>query len=196
MSEPIKKPSPRPESFSPKKPEIVNMMNEVQTNTIQQKTTPISNFNGESGVFEMPPTRFIGVKHNHLPGKEGRKLLGDFIDSVFKSEIWNNVVKKLPNAINAEEADFTCEYIKATDSFTFIAGVFTPAGTPVPQGLDYRDVPATLVWVSQKDVGGHTGKSKKIPDGYETNFDAPGFPWQAFLRADTYAVLPIKSKVV
>ena len=35
----------------------------------------ISKFQGEDGIFEMPPTRFIGIRHNHLPGKEGRKNL-------------------------------------------------------------------------------------------------------------------------
>ena len=51
-----------------------------------------------------------------------------------------------------------------------------------------------LVFISKKDDAGHTGKSKEIPDGYEMNYGAPEFPWQAFLRADTYSVNPIKLK--
>ena len=192
MSEPIKKPRKAPESYSPKKPEIAGMMKEAQHS--QYEFPPISSFTGEDGIYEMPPARFIGVRHNHMPGTEGRNQLGDFIGSLLQSETWNNTIKNLPNIINAETADFTCEYMPETDSFSFIMGVFAPLGTPVPNGLDFREVAPTLVWISQKDVCGHTGKSKEIPNGYEINFDAPGYPWQAFLRADTYAVLPIKRK--
>lgn len=193
MSEPIKKSiQTSPESYNPKKPEIVGMAKEAQNQ--QPQFPPISDFDGKDGIYEMPPTRFIGIRHNHLSGQEGRKQLGDFIGSVFKSETWNDIVMNLPNAINAEEADFTCEYVKETDSFSFIVGVFSPAGTLVPDGLDSREVRPTLVWVSQKDVAGHKGKSKKIPDGYELNYGEPAFPWQAFLRANSYSVNPIKWK--
>ena len=154
----------------------------------------ISNFKGEDGIFEMPPTRFIGIRHNHLPGEEGRDQLGEFLSSTFSSKMWNDVIQNLPNVINNELCDLTCEYVAKTDSFSFIVGVFSPAGTPVPDGLDYRDIMPTLVWISQKDVAGHTGKSKKIPDGYEISYGTPAFPWQAFLRADSYSVNPIKMK--
>ncbi|HML46509.1 MAG TPA: GyrI-like domain-containing protein [Clostridia bacterium] len=185
MNEAARKPAQTaPESYNPKKPELLNMAKQIQSNPFK----PISDFSGENGIYEMPPARFIGIRHNHMPGTKGRKQLGDFIDSTFQSKTWKDVVMNLPNVLCGEAGDFTCEYVPETDSFSFIVGVFAPAGTPVPEGLDSRDVPATLVWVSKKEGG----KGKDIPDGYETNFDAPGFPWQAFLRADTYAILPIK----
>lgn len=194
MSEPIKKPRRIPESYNPKTPEIAGMMKEVQNNRF--KFPPISSFNGENGIFEMPPARFIGIRHNHMPGKKGRKQLGDFLSYTFQSKTWNDVVLNLPNMICGEASDFTCEYVPETDSFSFIVGVFSPAGTSVPEGLDYREVPATLVWVWKKEDGkdGLNELNKLSNDEYRTNFDAPGFPWQAFLRADTYAVLPIKMK--
>jgi predicted transcriptional regulator YdeE len=160
----------------------------------QIKFPQISSFTGENGIYEMPSARFIGIRHNHLPGEEGRKQLHDFIGSVFKTELWNHVIMKLPNMINGEAADFTCEYVPATDSFSFIVGIFSPPETPVPNKLDYREIAHTLVWVWKKENGKNAlAELNKISDDeYGTNFDAPGYPWQAFLRADTYAVLPIK----
>ena len=108
--------------------------------------------------------------------------------------MWNNIIMKLPNIINNELCDLTCEYVKETDSFSFIVGVFSPAETPVPEGLDYRDIMSTLVWISKKNVAGHTGKSKGIPDGYDINYGVSTFPWQAFLREDSFSMNPIKTK--
>lgn len=148
---------------------------------------PISEFRGENGIYQMPSARFIGIKHHHLPGKKGKARLTEFLEAVFASDAWTDGVLSLPNIIGDELCDFTCEYDKRTDSFSFIVGVFTPAGTPVPQGMDFRDVSATLVLVAKKGR-----KGSRLLDGFEVNFGPPGYPWQAFLRKGTSAVIPIK----
>jgi len=159
----------------------------------EQKVS-ISNFNEENGIFEMPSARFIGVAYNHMPGKEARKDFREFLGNLFKSDIWNDVIKNLPNIINDELCDFTCEYVQETDSFTFIAGVFTPEGTPVPKGLEYRDVLATKVLISKKEPGKDALDELLNNGKYVVNYDVQSFPWQAFLRADTYSINPIKIK--
>lgn len=162
----------------------------TQINRNSCRFQPISRFHGEAGIYLMPAARFIGILHHHLPGTSGHKLLEAFIHTVFQSDLWKDAVLQLPNKLFEEPADFTCEYVAETDSFSFIVGVFVPEGTSVPEKLEYRDVPATLVWISRKQ----NGQAREIPAGYEVNFSSPGFPWQAFLRGDTYAVLPIKEK--
>lgn len=156
----------------------------------------IANFNGENGIYELPPARFIGIRHNHLPGSEGARRLGSFIEVTFESKLWNEVVLQLPNIIPNEPADLTCEYVAETDSFYFIVGVFAPKGTEVPAGCDYRDIAPTLVWIWKKEQGKDslTELNKLSDDQYVANFGEgeSRFPWQAFLRADEYSVYPIK----
>lgn len=154
----------------------------------------ISEFNGENGIYEMPAARFIGIRHNRLPGRKGGSRLNKFLEVTFESRLWNEVVLNLPNIIPNETADLTCEYIAETDSFSFIVGVFCSEGTAVSPGLDCRDIAPTLVWIWKKEAGkkAMTECNKFSDDKYTENFAPPGFPWQAFLRADEYSVMPIK----
>jgi hypothetical protein len=109
------------------------------------KFPSVSHFNGEDGIYDMPPTRFIGIRHNHMPGNDGQEQFDEFLRSTFSSKMWNEVIRNLPNVFNNDLCDLTCEYVAVSDSFSFIVGVFSLAGTPVPNGLDYREIMPTLV---------------------------------------------------
>ena len=149
MSEPIKKPKINPKSF---------MMDEAE-NSVFQKTI------AESGIinFEIVkfgPYRFIG-KSVYFGNKKGLAEFGIF------DYMWNNrdwVWNELDGIMeyNSDEPHNAAlvtwdRYDDKNQLLGYSVGRFMRADTPVPDGLDYIDIPETQLakgwWREESDKG-------------------------------------------
>ncbi len=149
----------------------------------------VSTTHFEAGIYQLPPSRVIGKAFVHLPGEEGHRQFVKALFELLDSDTWKKTIKTLPMLVPNTGWGFTCEYVAETDSFTYLQSVLTPEGTPVPDGLDCRDVPSTLVWASPRGGPRFADAIRDRPElsGYVENFDAPSFPWQAEVHFDDEA---------
>jgi hypothetical protein len=93
-------------------------------------------------IFEMPAVRFIGKSiidtlfsdPNPIPAFWGE----------YFAKGYHLVTDSLPHAIPNRLAHFY-DYSADTNQYTYLICVACPAGTPVPDGFEYRDAPASLV---------------------------------------------------
>jgi len=157
MSEPVKKSKKTPESFSPKKPEIVSMMDEAGNKIAQQTVT-------ESGLIDFEivkfgPYRFIGKSVYSRPWDCGKWNPRDFIESQWeKSEPIFKILDEMkeyasdipynaglrhweiynPDAgvTHWEEVFFRTQ----NELLGSTVGRFMKADTPVPNGMNSVDI--------------------------------------------------------
>jgi len=149
MSEPVEKPNKNPESFSPKKPEIVNMMDEAGQSVTEEEHNTVTLNKIEYEQFG--PYRLIG--------KSVYARAGGMCASIDKSQIIGGlcenskwIFKALDN-LNEYATDeihkvslMTWEkYDEKNKLMGYTVGKFMKAGSPVPDGMDYIDIPATYV---------------------------------------------------
>lgn len=97
----------------------------------------------ELELFQMPDVRVIGKAITSKCNGEENPIPAFW--SKYFDDGWNKVIDSLPRVIPNTMVGWTGNYIAETDSFTYIVGVVTPAGTLVPVGCDYRDLPASTV---------------------------------------------------
>ena len=152
MSEPIKKPGKTPESYSPKKPEIATMVKEVQDSVMQESVTEPKLEKFE--VVKWEPRRFIG-KSVYV-----RAIMDTRDPTVFHSgticgALWEQsdwIFKALDGLKEYATDDFhnvgltTWErYEGKNQLFGYTVGRFMKADTPVPDFMDYIDIPEIYV---------------------------------------------------
>jgi len=77
MSEPIRKAGKNPESYSPKKPEIVNMMDEAQ-NAKQNEFTRYESFEYRFDVVEFPENIKVAGVPNYYGGLADGEYIGEY----------------------------------------------------------------------------------------------------------------------
>jgi len=153
VSEPVRKPSQKPESFSPKKPEILKMAEEAQNNELQliDPKTGLMSFE----VVKGGPYRFVGkaVYARAFDGRGSKDIFRatwDSCDWVFEE------LDKLKEHASDEPHDaallswnhytdksnevFKLVYGK-TDLLGYTVGRFMKADCPVPKDMDYVDIP-------------------------------------------------------
>ena len=108
---------------------------------IMRNISEIKAFEDEFELFELLVVRIIGkeVRSGGSLGNTAPALWGE----VFSSGACN-ILFGLPHVVNGLYG-WTCEYEAATDTFIYIVCAMTPAGTPVPDGFVYRDIPTTVV---------------------------------------------------
>ena len=181
MSKAVKKIDQTPESFSPKaKPEILSMVEE-SVGKLFRDISEIEPFQKVFEIFIMPPAIVIG-KEVSLP-LHGKKPLpaSSHWDQIIKTEAWKTL-KALPHVIKKSSCGWTCDYVSETDTFSYILSILAPAGTTVPVGFQYRNVPQTMVAVG---LWGDTmnkviERMKKM--GFVTSwYDNPGLGWNTEL---------------
>ncbi|MBO5271170.1 MAG: hypothetical protein J6B77_10315 [Clostridia bacterium] len=128
---------------------------------------------------EVPAMRFIGKKYASF-GHWGEMFANGFFDEVERAmggtgsitALWEN-----GGGYVGLERRSDCE------PFAYYLGMFTPAGTPVPDGFDYVDFPKGalgVVWIrgSEKAVHGVKGrKAALMAEGIEVKADANGAIW-------------------
>ena len=98
----------------------------------------------EHEIFIMPDVRIIGI---------ARKCLfeNDSLGTTPHDDYWNefiaydSVISDLPPIIKDSYVCWTGDSPEGGNYYTYMPGVICPANTPVPSGLDYRDIPASYV---------------------------------------------------
>jgi predicted transcriptional regulator YdeE len=127
---------------------------------------------------EIPALRFIGVKQYFNNGWD---------DSVW--DAFNKIETSLGKSLETiyEDGNAYCSLYKHDEGEQmeyYYAGIFTPEGSKVPDGLFYRDfVKSTLgvCWIygKQNEVHGHWSECKKIIEekGHEILYDTDGAHW-------------------
>ena len=182
MSEPAKKPGQQPESYDPKDvPEIVKMA-AVQGN--YRHISEIQPMQGALEIFRLPACRVIGIEQTYkLGGKEQHAAAPQWAH-VTDSEIWKTICT-LPRVIPEACFGWTCECLpKKKKAFSYFVSMLTPADTPVPEGCQFRDVPATLVAAGRWDEPMHEVIEKMKPLGFVTHYNDEGCGWNAELYLD------------
>ncbi len=178
MSEPIKKLEQSPESYSPKdKPEILNMAKEA--NNALRHISELHPFWETFEIFYMPASRVIGVEQAYKSdGSDGGA--GPQWARVCSSDIWKTL-GELPLVIPNTGFGWTCDDNHETGCFSYIVAMLTPAGTPVPEGCQYRDIPPALVAVGRWDEHFDEVKEQMNQRGYKPCWDDKGCGFNAEL---------------
>jgi len=136
----------------------------------------------EFEIFKVPASRLIG-KEKSLPLHGAGPLPArPFWEECFASEEWEKTIRVLPQVIPESNFGWTCDYVPATDTFSYLCSVLTPAGTPVPEGWQFRDVPETLAAVG---LWGDRLMEDVVPKlqamGFEPAWGDAGCGWNAEL---------------
>jgi len=178
MNDPLKNPGQVPESYQPQKPEMMRALEEAQE-LMPIVGAPIP-FSKEFGIFELPAARVIGFERRFKLHGEGELMAAPLWDEAFASDLWNRVLA-LPQLIPNSNCGWTCDYDAETDTFSYLASALCPAGTSVPEGCQFRDIPPTCVagglW--GEDMDKTIKRLKK--QGYVTNYKEEGCGWNAEL---------------
>lgn len=95
---------------------------------------------GKIELLNLPACRMIGIKVLNGGGENPVHALWEkcFGENTFK-------VLEAYAAVIDYWIGWMGEYDPQTTRFTYIAGLLLPAGTPVPDGFDFRDLPACVV---------------------------------------------------
>lgn len=129
---------------------------------------------------DVPAMRFIGKKYPGFGGWWGEWFSQGWFDQIEKAmngadsirEIWENGGGYIGLERRSE-----------TEPFEYWLGMFTPAGTSVPDDFEYVDFPAVglgICWLygSENDVHNTSGCFKAITDsGFELWKDETGGVW-------------------
>ena len=97
----------------------------------------IKSFVDEQEIFIMPDVRIIGKAHRCTFNWETPPW-GEIWDSYIAV---GDVLKSLPKVINNGFIAWTGDSPEGSDMYTYMPAIICPANTPVPEGLDYRDIP-------------------------------------------------------
>ena len=103
----------------------------------------IKPFVEEQEIFIMPEVRIIGKAYRcNFQWEEGE--VGAIWDSFGEAE---ESLNALPRVVSNAYLAWTGESPGMDDNkdYTYMPAIICPAGTPVPEGLDYRDLPASYV---------------------------------------------------
>ena len=138
----------------------------------------IKPFVDEQEIFIMPEIRIIGL--------EGRCKLNCGNDDVMA--LWEKAddeffakLESLPRAIPDAVLGWTGNCPEGSDTYSYIISVACPAGTTVPNGCAYRDLPASYVAKGEygDDIGGVI--SKFTPYGFTTCYTDLGWNAELYL---------------
>ncbi|MCL2696396.1 MAG: hypothetical protein FWE69_08755 [Clostridiales bacterium] len=155
MSETIKRPEENsPESHQPKTPVIANLMGEAQENMMEQSATQSGFISFE--IVKGGPYRFIGksVYARAFNSKGSREIFGGFwekSDWIFaeldnlseyaSDEIYDSALMHWDWFNNEDGREICMLRFGKTELLGYTAGRFMKADTPVPEGMDYIDIP-------------------------------------------------------
>jgi len=151
MSDPAKKPGQQPESYQPKKPEIVSMAQEAQGSTIQQTEAQPALERFE--IVKCGPYRFIGRSvyswaWGHLDTfaylREQSGPIFEILDSMseYASDDPHNAALRHWEAYGDKcVTQWKALHFGKTELLGYTVGRFMKAGAPVPEGMNYIDIP-------------------------------------------------------
>lgn len=140
----------------------------------------IKPFEDEFEVFDLPAVRIIG-KEARCGGALGNTAPALAAETL-KPETWN-ILMQLPLVLK-DGLGFTCDYDKETDTFSYLVSVMTPAGTPVPEGFSFRDVPATCCAKGLFGEGVTQTIVRAREMGYVTNWEPYGWNAEFYVQEE------------
>ena len=175
LSDVILKPYPRI-AFSLS---ITYIEGDVKVKDISELTENVK----EQEIFFMPDVRIIGRAYicTFAADNAGESLHDDYWNEFFTLK---SKMDRLPRIIKNSMVCWTGDSPKGSDRYTYMPGIICPAGTPVPDGLDFRDLPASFV---AKGVYGDEVNDvihKFIPLGFTTCYTYLGWNAKLFLGDD------------
>jgi len=142
-------------------------------------------------VRRFPATRVIGkqVAHSARPGAPNPLPA---LWEAMERDGTLSFLRGLPECSTPEPdaVGWMGEYDPETMGFTYLAGILTRPGTPVPEGYAHRDIPECLMgigWIRGRDEGGdvyqgahdHTARAMR-ESGYEYDGAAGGFEMEYY----------------
>ena len=130
----------------------------------------------ELHMIRIPAARIIG-RETRNGGKLGNTAPALW-DAVYAGQD-HVVLEALPKAGHQELFGWTCEYDPATKTFVYLVCALTPAGTPVPEGFAYREIPTTLCAVGLYGESVNKTLKRAAEQGYVANWSADGCGWNA-----------------
>jgi AraC family transcriptional regulator len=152
----------------------------IEGETEMKNINEIKPFVEEQEIFIMPDIRIIGVEARcKLSGDDEPPVWDEFMKNGFPSAL-----KDLPRAIPDAVLGWTGECPVGSDSYTLLVSIACPAGTPVPKGYAYRDIPAS--YVAKGEYGDDIGAviNKFAPHGFITCYTDLGWNAELFFDAE------------
>jgi hypothetical protein len=96
--------------------------------------------NMEYEIFYMPDVRIIGKAFRmYLSGENDWEIIWKTYYSYVET------LNKLPNIMRSSMICWTGECLEGSKHYTHMPSIICPKETPVPEGLDYRDLSASYV---------------------------------------------------
>jgi len=152
----------------------------IEGETKMKSISEMIPFVEEQEIFIMPEIRIIGI--------EGRCKLhtgnNDDVMAVWKqfdesqAAVLNGLPKAIPDALLA----WTGDCPEGSDTYSYIISVACPAGTAVPEGYSYRNIPASYVAKGEYGESINDVIKKFTPNGFITCYTDLG--WNAELYLD------------
>lgn len=150
-----------------------------------QPFTEIFPFENRICYFHTPPMRLIGKAMRHTNETDISPIPRFWTEYNTK---YHNATEALPQIVRTTVA-WIAEYDPSTKQYTYLIGVFCPAGTPVPEGFDYRDLDPALL--------AHGTLSASPPEAHNIGrFDA-AMAQDGFARTDNWSCefYPVQEKL-
>ena len=128
---------------------------------------------------EVPAMRFIGKKYTSF-GHWGEMFANGWFDEIERAMGGTDAITSLWKNGGAYVG---LECRSETEPFLYYLGMFTPIGTPVPDGFDFVDFPAGalgVVWICGTEKEVHRVKGRKAAlqaEGIEVKTDGNGVIW-------------------
>lgn len=145
-----------------------------ETNLVIRDISKSKPFDDNFELMSLPAVRIIGkeARNGGIYGDTGPALWKE----VFSSGD-SNILFSLPNAANNGLCGWICDFEPETDSFIYLVCAITPAGTDVPEGFVYRDIPETICTkgVRGEDIPQTIKRAEEL--GYITNWEP--YEWNA-----------------
>ena len=149
-----------------------------------QSFTEILPFENRMRYFHTPPMRLIGQSMRHTNETDISPIPRFWTEYHAKHHC---TADALPQIVRTTVA-WIAEYDPPTKQYTYMIGVFCPAGTPVPEGFDHRDLEPALL--------AHGTLSAIPPDAHNIDrFDA-AMAQDGFARRDGWSCefYPVQEK--
>jgi len=138
-------------------------------------------FVDEQEIFAMPDVRIIGKAYRCLfnPDETPWQQFWDEYGAI------KPALCALPKIIENGMICWTGDSPQGSDHYTYMLGVVCPAGTVVPEGLDYRDLPAS--YVAKGEYGEEISEiiGKFTPMGFVTCYTDLGWNAELYLDGET-----------
>jgi len=138
----------------------------------------IKPFVAEQEIFTMPNVRIIGKAY---------RCTFSWQETPWQ-KIWDEfgavgeTLKQLPKILENGFISWTGDSPEGSAHYTYMPAVICPEGTPVPEGLDFRDLPAS--YVAKGEYGDAVGGvvAKFLPQGFATCYTDLGWNAELYLH--------------